>query len=406
MTEPENQAPRVAERLAAHRQALIRDLHQLLKDALFSGSAPLHPSALPRIAQAEANAFFDFLQRPDGVLAMNRGAQLCQEGVGFLAVLHMQETLWRFCRAHLAERVDLLMPGLEAAGTFHAALMQGFIQAQAARIISEQERLRSAFERRLDQYAAENAQLYQTERAYRQELALAHRQSLAMREQEQRRLARELHDLAVQELLVVNYRLADARRKADGARPPNAQRMAEIRTALETMRREVLGVVSQLRTLVGELRPAGLEELGLTIALEGYVEQLKQQGSPGMPEIELDLDQSKTTLPEPIAICIFRVAQESLRNALKHAQAQHIRVSLRLAPNEAALYVRDDGCGFRVPARLSELVQSNRFGLVGMTERVTTVSGQLTIRSQPGGGTEVIARIPLTNGKGRMTKDE
>jgi signal transduction histidine kinase len=217
-----------------------------------------------------------------------------------------------------------------------------------------------------------------------------------MREQEQRRLARELHDLAVQELLAVSYRLADARRKANGARPPNAQRMAEIRTALETMRLEVLGVVSRLRALMSELRPAALEELGLTNALEGYVERLKQQGPPGMPEIELDLDKSKTTLPEPIAICIFRVAQESLRNALKHAQAQHIWVSLRLAPNEVALHVHDDGCGFRVPARLSELVQSNRFGLVGMTERVTTVSGQLTIRSQPGTGTEVIARLPLT----------
>jgi len=74
MTEPENQAPRVAERLATHRQALIHELHQLLKDTLFSGCAPLRSSALPRIAQAEANAFFDFLQRPDDALATNRGA--------------------------------------------------------------------------------------------------------------------------------------------------------------------------------------------------------------------------------------------------------------------------------------------------------------------------------------------
>ena len=68
--------------------------------------------------------------------------------------------------------------------------------------------------------------------------------------------------------------------------------------------------------------------------------------------------------------------------------------------------MRDDGCGFRVPARLSELARAAHFGLVGMAERVDLLGGQLSIRSWLGVGTEVTARIPLTNGKGRMTKDE
>jgi len=300
----------------------------------------------------------------------------------------MQETLWRFCRAHLAERADLLIPGLEAAGTFHTALMQGFIEAQEARIISEQERLRSALERRLDQYAAENAQLYQTERAHRQELTLAHRQSLAMREQEQRWLARELHDSALQQLLSINRELGVLLRKDIAGRLPDAQRTQEPlqeMMPLEGMRRELLDVVAQLRGLIGELRPAGLEELGLTNALEGYVARLACEGSPGMPQIEMGLDPVGTSLPQPVAICLFRVAQESLRNALKHARALHITLNLCLLPGEVALKVRDDGRGFRVPARLSELTRADHFGLVGMAERVDLLSGQLSIRSWPGG---------------------
>ncbi len=333
---------------------------------------------------------------------MNRGAQLCQEGVGILAVLHMQETLWRFCRAHL--EAGLLVPGLEAVGTFHAALMQGFIQAQEVRTISEQEHLRSALERRLDQYATENVQLYQTERAYCQELALAHRQLLMGREQEQRRLAQELHDGALQQLLAINRDLSVLWRTGSSGPALDARRIQA--PAPEMIRQELLEVVAQLRGLVGELRPAGLEELGLTAALQGYVTRLVHEDSPNMPKIELNMDQVGTTLPQPVATCLFRVGQEALRNALKHAQARHITLNLRLLPGEVALSVRDDGRGFRVPARLSELTGNNHFGLVGIAERVDLLGGQLYIRSRPGVGAEVIARIPLTNGKGRMTKDE
>ena len=112
---------------------------------------------------------------------------------------------------------------------------------------------------------------------------------------------------------------------------PDAQRTQEPlqeMMPLEGMRRELLDVVAQLRGIIGELRPAGLEELGLTNALEGCVARLTCEGGPGMPQIEMGLDPVGKSLPQPVARCLFRVAQESLRNALKHAQAQHIWVSL------------------------------------------------------------------------------
>ena len=255
--------------------------------------------------------------------------------------------------------------------------------------------------------AAHNVRLAEQVRAGRQELARAHQQLLVGREREQRRLAQELHDGAVQQLMGISYQIAEE------GRDRREERRERREGSLEIIRREVLGVATQLRRLIGELRPAGLEELGLTAALEGYVARLEREGGPEMPEIQLDLDKSGTALPEAVALCLFRAAQEALRNGLKHAQAEHIKVSLRLTPSfppdacpepsrrvggeqrgGAVLNVRDDGCGFRVPARLSELTQADHFGLVGIAERVAWAGGQFTIHSQPGAGTEVTVRIP------------
>jgi signal transduction histidine kinase len=243
--------------------------------------------------------------------------------------------------------------------------------------------------------AAHNVRLMEQVRAGQEELTRAHRQLLVGREQEQRRLAHELHDSAVQQLLGISYQLVHARRAAAGAGEAGGQAAGELASALEATRQEILGVVSGLRSLIGELRPAGLEELGLVAALEGHLARLEREGGPQAPAIHLELDGSQgVSLPEPVAICLFRVAQEALRNVLKHAAARQVTVSLRLCPGEATLSVRDDGCGFRVPDRLSKLARSNHFGLAGMAERVAWAGGQLTIQSRPGGGTEVRAWIP------------
>ena len=91
---------------------------------------------------------------------------------------------------------------------------------------------------------------------------------------------------------------------------------------------------------------------------------------------------------------IFRAAQEALRNALNHAQAKTVTLCLRRSPTYITLSVIDDGCGFRVPARLSELARRGHFGLVGIAERVAWAGGELTIHSNLGTGTEVIVHVP------------
>jgi signal transduction histidine kinase len=246
--------------------------------------------------------------------------------------------------------------------------------------------------------AAHNVRLMEQVQVWQQDLARAHQQLMVGREQERRRLAHDLHDDTVQQLIGISYQLAEGRRSAsNGSDADAAQRFEEIASTLEITRQEVLGVVSQLRSLISELRPAGLEELGLVTALEGYVAHLRRDGGTGV-EIHLDLDESEFVMQDSIAICLFRVAQEALRNALKHARAHCITVSLRQLDDAVILCVQDDGCGFQVPPRLSQLTQTGHFGLMGMSERVTWAGGQLSICSQPGTGTEIQVEIPLNGG--------
>jgi len=291
---------------------------------------------------------------------------------------------------------------LVSSGALHGLLLIGF-RPEDDPFTAEDERILTTLAHQSG-IAAHNVRLMEQVQAARQELTRAHRQLLVGREQEQRRLAQELHDGALQQLLAINRDLSVLWRMGSSGPAVDARRIQA--PAPEMIRQELLEVVAQLRGLVSELRPAGLEELGLTAALQGYVTRLVREGGPNTPEIELSLDQVGTSLPQPIATCLFRVGQEALRNALRHAQAQHVTLSLRLLPGQVVLSVRDDGRGFRVPARLSELTGNKHFGLVGIAERVDLVGGQLTLRSQPGMGTEVTAQIPLTNDERRMTKDE
>ncbi len=243
------------------------------------------------------------------------------------------------------------------------------------------------------------------------ELAEAHRRLAASREAEQRHLARELHDGAVQQLLAISYGLAALSRDTylwrdtRGAQDLGKPFGNGLAPGLDTARQQVLQVVAQLRALIRGLRPAGLDELGLPAALEGYVERLQQEAGAIAPAIDLDLDPEGSALPEPVALCLFRVAQEALRNILRHAHARRVTLSLHLSDGEAILEVQDDGCGFAVPARLGELTQGDHFGLVGMAERVGWASGQFAVRSQPGLGTTIAARLPLATTAPQALRD-
>ncbi len=242
--------------------------------------------------------------------------------------------------------------------------------------------------------AAHNVRLMEELRTSQQELGQAHQQLLIGREQERLRLAHELHDGAVQRLLGISYEMKDT---GPAGRDPSAATPSTAGTdKLPILRRDVLDVVAQIRDVISELRPAGLQELGLAAALDGYVSSLRRGGGLGKLEVALDLNQDDGLLPETIAICLFRAAQEGLRNTLKHADAHRFDIHLHLKPEQVELEWCDDGRGFRVPARLREFAGTGHFGLVSMAERVASVGGQLQVHSKPNAGTQVTIRIPLS----------
>lgn len=216
------------------------------------------------------------------------------------------------------------------------------------------------------------------ERAARLETS---RRLLESREAERLRMARELHDGAIQELIGICFGLADVQRSLTLQAPQlDLQKLDRQQTDLK-------GLVRMLRALVSELRPAGLSEFGLAAAIEGLVAKMARQHA-GHTQIRLELE----PLPEldrPCELCLYRCTQEALQNALRHARADHILVRLRQVGPITELSVEDDGLGFEVPARLAELTRSHHYGLAGMAERVELVAGSLTVHSRSGGGTAV-----------------
>jgi PAS domain S-box-containing protein len=222
------------------------------------------------------------------------------------------------------------------------------------------------------------------------ELAAARRRLAASRETERLRLARELHDGPVQDLLAVSYELAHESALATAAQPAG-----DLSTAMDQTRTLLLAVVGQLRGVVGELRPPGLIEFGLPAALRGFVTGLQREGGDVLPTICLDVDDRAADLPQALTVTVFRIVQESVRNALRHAEAREIVVELRMEPSSVTVRVRDDGRGFVVPDRLDNFARSGHFGLVGLVERVEQADGEFTVTSSPGMGTTLTVRVPV-----------
>jgi PAS domain S-box-containing protein len=208
------------------------------------------------------------------------------------------------------------------------------------------------------------------------------------REAERLRLARDLHDGAIQELLGVGFSLTEIRRQVQALDIELPGR------PIASLQIDIIRITRMLRSLVSELRPAGLEEFGLRDTLEGYVAKVLRDLAGKQPEVHLEI-QNLSALTPPQELCLFRTAQEALRNTIQHAQAAHVYISLMRLGSEALLLIKDDGCGFEVAAHLVDLTRSRHFGLAGMIERVQLVHGHLCVHSSLGNGTEIRVTLAL-----------
>jgi PAS domain S-box-containing protein len=205
-----------------------------------------------------------------------------------------------------------------------------------------------------------------------------------VQERERARIARDLHDDLQQTLSAVNFDLVSAggratRRGADSLKP------------IESARRLTLEAIASIRRIVTDLRPPLLDELGLVPALYELAERAQQHL--GIPCTVLATEGTEGDLAchPDAATCVYRVVQEALNNASKHARATAVRVEIeRIDRATISVRVVDDGRGIRSEDR----GKLRSFGLLGMAERTHAVGGRLTIHGEPGRGTQVELRVP------------
>jgi PAS domain S-box-containing protein len=202
------------------------------------------------------------------------------------------------------------------------------------------------------------------------------------REQEQSRLARELHDELGQTLTALQMDAAWCK-----ARVPPGDAMSIARHAkMETTLRETVAATRRIAT---GLRPLMLDDLGLVPAVDWLVENFTERH--GIP-CRLAVEGEEIELPSAQATAVFRIVQESLVNVGKHAQARNVTVSIENADGMLTVRVVDDGAGFSVNAPR----KPESFGLLGLRERALLSGGDVVIESEPGKGTSVVAHIPLS----------
>lgn len=209
-----------------------------------------------------------------------------------------------------------------------------------------------------------------------EKLRLLARRQVAIREEERTRLGFDLHDDVCQELVGVGILVESLRRKLA---PMAADHAAEF----ERVVRYLAGVVEHLRLLARDLRPFLLQDLGL----EGSLGSLAVGMSTPTLAITTRIATPIPRLDSEAEVTVYRVAQEALSNAVRHASASAIEVTLTIAQGVLTLAVCDDGCGFDPDAR-----KAMPLGLAGMEERALALGGRLEIRSAPGEGTTVVLR--------------
>jgi signal transduction histidine kinase len=200
--------------------------------------------------------------------------------------------------------------------------------------------------------------------------------------EERNRLARDLHDSVTQSLFSMSL-LAQVLPALWETQPEEARR------SLDELRRLTRESLAEMRALLFQLRPVALEEDGLVEALAKHVESLQRRDG---PRLTLATDRVGQRLPLKTEETLFRVATEAIGNALKHAHAKHIDVTLTACDGTVSLVVRDDGRGFD-PNR--QRVEPGHLGLAGMRERVARNDGIVTIESAPGAGTTVTATVAV-----------
>jgi PAS domain S-box-containing protein len=199
-------------------------------------------------------------------------------------------------------------------------------------------------------------------------------------EEERRRVARELHDDLNQRMALLSIELEQLGQKIE--------RPGELRHRLKSLQTQAQEISADIHRLSYRLHPSKLDHLGLGAAIRSLCQELSDKGNFEVEHEEIGLP---ARLPKEVTLCIFRIAQEALRNCVKYSGAGAAKVRLEKTENEIRLTVSDDGCGFEMDAQ----TMKKGLGFTSMRERLRIVGGKLQIHSRPMHGTLIEVSVPL-----------
>lgn len=277
----------------------------------------------------------------------------------------------------------------------HARLLQATaaqiaLALENARLYASLQSTNDELENRVRARTSELNEAYQQVQAARERLQSLSQQLLDAQEAERRRIARELHDEIGQSLSALKINLQSAQFRPDPTQL--ADQLADCVAIAD-------GVLEQVRALSLDLRPSLLDDMGLEVAVNWYLQRLAR---PAGWQARLTAGLRHERLAAELETVSFRVIQESLTNIARHASARQVNVALTELDDDLELLIEDDGVGFDLAAARDRAAHGDSLGLLGISERVALAGGQLTIKSSPEQGTAIRARLPL---RGRTDKE-
>jgi PAS domain S-box-containing protein len=209
-------------------------------------------------------------------------------------------------------------------------------------------------------------------------------QATRAQEEERKRISHELHDDTVQALIVLSRQL-DALASGSNGIPEEAKKR------LEELWQQTDSVLQGVRRLSQDLRPAAIDRLGLLPAVRWLAEEVTRYSGVAT---NVQILGKEHRLPEEVAIALFRIIQEALRNVWRHSEATSAKITVEFTDNKTRITIRDNGKGFTLDGNVGDLAKHGKLGLAGMQERVQLVGGTMQLQSEPGKGTTIIVESP------------
>lgn len=210
------------------------------------------------------------------------------------------------------------------------------------------------------------------------------KQATMAQEEERKRISHELHDETIQALVVLSRQLDALASSSDGLSEDTKRRLEELWQQTDS-------ILQGVRRLSQDLRPAAIDRLGLLPAVQWLASEVTKYSS---IKTKVNIVGEEHRLPEEVAIALFRVIQEALRNIWRHSGATSAEITFEFTKNRTKITVSDNGKGFVLAGKVVELAKQGKLGLVGMQERVQLIGGTIAVRTEPDKGTTITVEAP------------